>query len=479
MNADARSRKSPLALAAVLAFTLALAPLPSPGAEPEVGGKKLNVLFIVVDDLGCRLGCYGDPDVKSPNVDRLAARGVRFDRAYCQYPVCNASRSSFLSGLRPDTTDIFSNDLPFRDKLPDAVTLPELFRRSGYFTAGLGKIFHLGRDASGKPAFHLEPKSWDDCRDFAATAAGLRGPGRNLTGGKIPAIRWLAAEGSDDDQPDGQLAAEAIRLLEAHRDGPFFLGVGFHKPHDPFNAPKAYFDLYPPDQVRLLSGPESRAPENSLSIPRNSPLASLGDAEQRELKRAYMAGLSFMDAQLGKVLEALERLKLWESTIIVFMGDHGYHLGEHGWWNKVTVYELCARPPLIVWTPGAKGMGKTARGLVEFIDVYPTLADLCGLNPPAGLEGTSFRPLLDDPSRPGKPAAFTQVIRGQASGRSVRTDRWRYTEWDGGKKGAELYDHNNDPGELHNVAADPTYAGDLVELKALLRAGHPPTNPRR
>ncbi len=447
-------------------------PRRSPAAE------RVNVLFVVVDDLGCRLGCYGDPDVKSPNVDRLAARGVRFERAYCQYPVCNASRTSFLTGLRPDTTGVLSNDTPFRDKLPDVVTLPQLFRQNGYTTASLGKIFHLGRDAAGKPAFFLDQKSWEENRNFPATPTGLRGEGRNLTGGKIAAVRWLAAEGGDLDQPDGQLAAEAVRLLEAHREGPFFLAVGFHKPHDPFNAPKAYFDLYPPDKIRVPQGAESRAPENPLSIPVNSPLAALGEAEQRELKRAYMAGLSFMDAQLGKVLDALDRLKLWETTAVVFMGDHGYHLGEHHWWNKVTVYEHCARAPLIVWAPGAKGMGRSARGLVEFIDVYPTLADVCGLTPPTSLEGKSFRSLLDDPSRPGKPAAYTKVTRGQGEGRSVRTDRWRYTEWDGGKKGAELYDHANDPGEDHNLASDPRQADTVAEHKALLRANRLSSQPQ-
>ncbi len=441
------------------------------GAAPDRG--RLNVLLVVVDDLGCRLACYGDPDVRSPNVDRLASRGVRFDRAYCQYPVCNASRTSFLTGLRPDSTGVLSNETPFRDKLPDVVTLPQFFRQAGYHTEALGKIFHIGRDTQGKPTLFLEQKSWVENRNFPATATGLKGEGRNLTGGKIPAIHWLSAEGSDEDQPDGRIAAEAMRLLEAHRDGPFFLAVGFHKPHDPFNAPKAYFELYPPDQIRVPQGIEGRLPENRLSIPPNSPLAAMGDAEQRELKRAYLAGLSFMDAQLGKVLDTLDRLKLWETTAVVFMGDHGYHLGEHHWWNKVTVFEHCARAPLIVWAPGRQGMGKSARGLVEFIDIYPTLVEVCGLTPPAGLEGKSMRPILDDPSLPGKPAAYIKVVRGKVEGRSVRSDRWRYTEWDGGQAGSELYDHDSDPGENQNLAGDPKLAGIVAEHKALLRAERP------
>ncbi len=469
LNGSFRSQIVLLAVAVFLfAWSAASAVSASPRAAPT------NVLFIVVDDLRCSLGCYGDPEVKSPNIDRLSARGVRFERAYCQYPVCNPSRTSFLTGLRPDTTGILDNEIPFRRKMPNVVTLPQLFREHGYFSAGLGKLFHQGLDPSGNRVFFQDAKSWADCRNFEATAEGRRGEGRSLTGGKLAWCQWLAAEGGDDAQPDGQSAAEAIRLLEKHRDKPFFLGVGFHKPHDPFFAPKRYFELYPTERIQLARDPENRTPDLPLAIPRGANREAFDqftDRERREFRRAYYAGISFTDAQVGKLLDALDRLKLWDSTVVVFIGDHGYHLGEHGWWNKVTVFELCARTPLIVWAPGTKGMGRSTSGIVEFVDLYPTIADLCGLAPPSGLEGTSFRPLLDDPSRTGKRAAYTQVVRGRFMGRSVRTDRWRYTEWDCGKQGVELYDHNVDPLEYHNLASDPRHSAIVAELKTILRDG--------
>lgn len=443
--------------------------------KPTLASERPNVLLIVVDDLRCSLGCYGDASVKSPNVDRLAARGVRFDRAYCQYPMCNPSRNSFLTGMRPDTLRILDNATPLRKTRPEAVTLPQLFREAGYFTAGIGKIFHVGIGPDGKAAAFQEAKSWDECRNYEPTPTGRRGEGRSLTEDRLAWCRWLSADGGDEDQPDGQTAAEAVRLIEAHRDGPFFLGVGFHKPHDPFIAPQAYFDMYPPESIPIARDPADRTPDVPLATPRGANLESFKkftDRERREFRRAYHAGISFTDAQVGKVLNTLDRLKLWDNTIVAFLGDHGYHLGEHGWWNKVTVFELSARPPLIVWAPGMKGMGHATAGMVEFVDILPTIADLCGLKTPASVEGTSFRPLLDDPSRPGKRAAYTQVTRGKTMGRSVRSERWRYTEWGGGKDGVELYDHDNDPLEYHNLAADPRRAPTVAEMKALLRAGN-------
>jgi len=446
----------------LLATLLSVVPSAVAGQE----AKRPNVLFIIVDDLGCDLGCYGAP-VKTPNIDRLAARGVRFERAYCQYPVCNPSRTSLLTGLRPDTTGILDNLTRFRHKMPDVVTLPQLFRQRGYTTTGLGKVIHAGLDADGKKVFFQDPRSWDDCRNYEATPLGRQGEGRNVTGAAMKVMNWLAAEGTDEDQPDGQLAAAAVQVLQAARGRPFFLAVGFHKPHDPFHAPKKYFDLYPPDQIVLHQPPTDRTPDLPAAIPQKSPVYKLAGQNARELHRAYLACTSFMDAQVGTLLDALDRLKLWDDTIVVFLSDHGYHQGQHDWWLKFTLFERCARTPLIVWAPGLKGMGRPAAGLVEFVDLYPTLADLSGLPPPAGLEGTSFRPLLDDPSRPGKRAAFTQVDR--QAGRTVRTDRWRYTEWDEGKKGVELYDHTTDPEEYHNLAGRPGLAAVQRELRELLR----------
>lgn len=433
--------------------------------------RPLNVLLIVADDLRCSLGCYGDPQVKSPNIDRLAARGVKFERAYCQYPVCNASRSSFLSGWRPDTTQVFGNERPLRLEHPEVVTLPQLFKEHGYFSANIGKVLHAGVDANGKQVFFQDPKSFEDFGNGEATKLGRKGVGRNLTGGALKWCSWLAAEGTDEDQPDGQNAAQAVKLLEAHRAGPFFLAVGFHKPHDPFNAPKPYFDQYPLEQIQLERAPDDRSVELPLALPNAKNFAAFTDQDRREFRRAYYAGISFTDAQIGKLLGTLDRLQLWESTIVVVMGDHGYHLGEHGWWNKVTVFELCARTPLIVWAPGLKGMGRSANGIVEFVDLYPTLAGLCGLTPPAKQDGASFRALLEDPTRAGKAAAFTQVQRGTKMGRSLRTDRWRYTEWDAGREGVELYDHTRDALEYHNLAAQPEFAPTVKELAAQLHAG--------
>jgi len=433
-------------------------------SEPKDSKQRPNVLFMVVDDLNNSLGCYGHSVVKSPNIDRLAARGIRFDRAYCQFPICNPSRTSFLTGLRPDTTGILNNTTPFRSKLPNAVTLPQLFRKNGYFTARLGKVFHSARNMD-------DPQSWEVTSDPKGTALGKQGQGRNLTGGRVKWCRWLAAEGKDDDQPDGQIAAEAIGLLEQHRRGPFFIAVGFHKPHDPFIAPKRYFDLYPLESLKPPKDPPDRSAELGQAIGGGwkDEFDRFTDRECREFMRAYYAGISFMDAQLGKITDAMDKLELWQNTIVVFFGDHGYHLGERGWWNKNTLFELSARAPLIVVTPEIKTAGRGCSGIVEFVDIYPTLADLCELSPPANLEGTSFKPLLNDPELPWKKTAFTQVQRGRIAGRSVRTERWRYTEWERGTQGAELYNHDTDPGEYYNLAGDPQYTETVAELRKVLR----------
>lgn len=472
--------------AAALALALAL-PLPNVCRAQE--GKKPNILFIIADDLNCSLGCYGHAIVKSPNIDKLAARGIRFDRAYCQYPVCNPSRTSFMTGLRPDRTKVLDNSVHFRKNLPDVVTLPELFRRAGYVTISIGKVFHRGLVFDQVKAEMDDAKSWTQSVFMTGTPLGLKGEGRNMTGGKLAWCRWLAAEGGDTDQPDGQHAVEAIKLLEKNKDRPFFMAVGFHKPHDPFIAPKKYFDMYPLDK---LPAPKDKRPtEPKFAVPQATDFSMFTDQDKKEFLRSYYAGVSFMDAQVGKLLDALDRLGLSENTIIVFIGDHGYHLGEHGWWNKSTLFELSCRPPLIVVAPadsprpgtpgrgaGGEGKGKSAPGIVEFVDLYPTLTDLAGLKAPAELEGTSFRPLLENPSRAWKKAAFTQVQRGKIAGYSVRTERWRYTEWDGGKAGVELYDHNADPGEYRNLAADPQHADTLAQMRKTLAAGWKAAGPQ-
>ncbi len=440
--------------------------------------RKPNVLMIVIDDLRTELGCYGAEGVHSPTMDKFAKRAMQFNRAYSQYPVCNPSRASFLSGLRPDEVGILSNTIPLRRVQPDLVTLPQLFRNNGYYTACVGKIFHLSiDDPDGKRRLFEDPLSWDFfyCalaeRNFPE--AGRKGEGRNVTSGEVGWAHWRAAEGGDISQPDGLNNAEVIRILEEHHEKPFFIGYGIHKPHDPFIAPKEYFALYPEDSIRLADEPADRAVRNEFSTPSNGRIfKNMTDQDRLEFKRAYRAGVSFADEQVRKLFAVMTRLKLWNNTIVIIMGDHGYHLGEHDWWNKVTIYEWGARAPMIIWVPGAKGMGQPTDAIMEFIDLYPTLADYAGLKSPHQLSGISLRPIFETPSLPGKEAAFTQVTRGKLMGYSVRTQRWRYVEWGpNAERGSELYDHQKDPGEYYNLSSNPEYASVTSKLSILMDDG--------
>ena len=445
-------------------------------AAAEAPNGKLNVLFIASDDLNNRLGCYRDPLVKTPNIDRLAARGMRFNRAYCQFPLCNPSRASFLTGLRPDTTGVQENSTHFRKNIPDAVTLPELFRKNGYYVVRVGKLFHYGVPGQIGTSGLDDPQSWQE-------VVNPHGRDKDTDEDKIFSIRpgtgfgatlsWLSAEGTDEEQTDGQGATAAIRLLEEHAREPFFLAVGFYRPHTPYVAPKSYFGLYPLETIPLVKEPaDDRDDIPPLALTVKPPNYDLTAQLQRQAIEAYIASISFMDAQVGRVLDALQRLGLADNTVVVFMSDHGYHLGEHGLWQKMTLFEESARVPLLIAAPGAKAAGQACDRLVESIDVYPTVADLCGLAPLAQLEGRSLRPLLNEPAQPWKRAAYTQVRRtGDVMGRSVRTERWRYTEWDEGRQGAELYDHDLDPHEFHNLANDPAQADVVKEHRALLRPG--------
>jgi iduronate 2-sulfatase len=425
-----------------------------------------NVLWIVADDLRDHLGCYGNTAVRTPNIDRLAARGVRFDRAYVQYPICNPSRSSFLSGLRPDRTGVVDNRALLRDRLPDVVTLPQFLRQNDYRTAAFGKIFHLGggRDPAAQQRWADAALSWDVARAFQETSVGRQVEGRNLTGGALAWCRWGMAAGGDDDQPDGQNARAGIEQIGAWGDRPWMIAVGFHKPHDPFIAPAKYFDLYPPDSLTLHRNPADQTPAPPLAVGFGSfgdEFRKFTDQERREFLRAYYAGVSFMDAQVGRLLDELDERQLWDDTVVVFISDHGYHLGEREWWNKNTLFERSCRAPLIVAAPGVRP--GVARGLVEFVDLFPTIAELCGLTTPAGLAGTSFRPLLEDPARAGKQSAWTTVSRGPGQrGDSLRTDRWRFTRWSDGA--IELYDHDADPQETRNLAGSEDHAAIVREL---------------
>lgn len=435
-----------------------------------------NVLMVVIDDLRPELHTYGVDAVRTPNIDSFAKRGMRFNNAYCQYPVCNPSRSSFLTGRRPDELGIYNNEAPLRRVHPELVTLPQAFRQAGYRTAGLGKLFHQGLDDQGERTLFRDDASFDHSYRALgrSPAIGRRGEGRYAGDGSIPWCRWVAAEGGDAAQPDGMLADEAVRVMEASDGSPFFLGVGFHKPHDPFIAPREYFEPYDTTGVTLPSPPGDRSPLSRYALPRSYDFSVFSDRDRREIKRAYHACVSFVDAQIGKLVACMDRLQLWDNTIVIVMGDHGYHLGEHGWWNKVTIFELGARTPMIVWVPGAEGMGSDSDSVVELLDLYPTLADYCNLSPPHRLSGKSWRPALE--GKPMGPSpAYTQVRRGGVGmGFSVRTDRFRLTQWGReGEGGFELYEHPQDQDEYHNLAELPEYAEHVDRLTKLLPAGFP------
>jgi iduronate 2-sulfatase len=455
--------------------------------------QKLNVLFLMADDLNNALGCYGHPLVKSPHIDRLAKRGVMFERAYCQYPLCSPSRSSLLTGRRPNETRILTNPVRnaqtgayptnghFREFISDTVTLPELFLKHGYFAARVGKLYHYGVPGQIGTDGLDDSRSWEkvinprgrdrDEEDKIFTLTpGTNGPAR--FGGSLS---WLVAEGSDEEQTDGIGASEAIKLLEQNKDRPFFLAVGFYRPHTPYVAPKKYFDLYPIAKIKLPQVAANHrdgvpAPAFASAKPEQN---TMTDQLRKEAIRAYYASTSFMDAQVGRVVAALDRLKLVDKTIIVFASDHGYHLGEHGLWQKMSLFEESARVPLIIIAPGTKGKGSTCVRTVELVDLYPTLAELCGLPAPNYLGGKSLRPLLRNPKTDWDKPAFTQVQRGGFPGYTVRNERWRYTEWDGGKQGAQLYDHKADPRELQNLANDPKHAATVAELNKLIQQNWP------
>jgi len=435
--------------------------------------------------------------VKSPRIDALAKRGVRFDRAYCQFPLCNPSRSSFLTGLRPDQTGVHDNAFVFRTKIPDVVTMPQMFQKNGYFVARVGKLYHYGVPAQIGTNGLDDPASWQKVinpkgRDKDDEEKIFSIDGKKSFGGTLS---WLAADGTDEEQTDGKIAEAAIGLLEQNKDKPFFLAVGFFRPHTPYVSPKSYFGMYPPDKVPLAKTPaDDRKDIPDPALPVKNPNYGLEEKTQREAIQAYFAAVTFMDQQVGKVLDALDRLGLKDNTIVVFHSDHGYHLGEHGLWQKQSLFEESARVPLIISVPGMKTAGQGSPRMAELVDVYPTLAELCGLEAPANLAGKSLRPLLESPQAASEKVAVTQVFRGggQAGkakagakgekksdappapvgfkGYSVRTERYRYTEWDGGKRGLELYDHEQDPHEITNLADRPEMAQTVKELKGKLAA---------
>jgi len=455
-------------------------------------GDKPNVLFIGVDDLRPLLGCYGDKTVLSPNIDKLAASGIRFDRAYCQFALCNPSRASLLSGRRPTTLKIHTLAQFLRDKAPDVVTLPQMFKEQGYQSLGFGKIFHITNGNHEDDQSWSRP-AWHSKKDDAAKAPAAKPPAapKKAVGAKE------AADHSDDEPAeapdvadnallDGQIADRVIETLKhagRNQGQPFFLAVGFHKPHMPFVAPKKYWDLYRADQFRMPAngshpnGAPAFAGNDASELRRYKGIPATGPAVSAEkairLILGFHACVSYTDAQVGRVLEALDASGLRDNTIVVLWGDHGYHLGEQGTWNKRTNWEIATRVPLIIRKPGSQPARQESKALVELVDLYPTLADLCGLKAPDKLEGTSLAPLLANPDRPWKEAAFSNYVKkipelgeGTVTGIATRTATHRWVRWSGGplkEPVDELYDHTADPQETVNIAG--TEAGRLVIAK--------------
>lgn len=478
-----------LALAMVLVLGF-VSPLVAQEPANVQSKSSVNVLFIVSDDLRTDLGCYGNSVIQTPNIDRLAEQGLVFERAYCQQAVCSPSRSSVMTGARPDTTKVWDLRTHFRKAMPDVVTLPQHFKENGYATQGIGKIYHSG--LSDEPSWTIETgrlrRRPSLPKDPAKKSAGLKKSKPVGEAVKLTKTDRGPAFSVTNDPPngggDGAVADEAIAVLRKFKESkePFFLGVGFYKPHLPFSVPKNYWDLYDPAKIPMAS---------NRHLPKNAPpyslvekaevwnysgvpdVAHFPDDYARQMKHGYYAAVSYMDAQLGRVIDELDRLEMRENTIIVLWGDHGWKLGEHDRWAKHSNVENDARAPLVVVAPGMKAAGQKTTALVEFVDIYPTLAELAGLSSPGHLEGASFGPLLDDPQLEWKDAALSQyprTFRGRKlMGYSMRTDRYRFTRWvdrkDHSKVDAiELYDHETDPEENVNIADDAANAELVAEL---------------
>jgi iduronate 2-sulfatase len=493
----------PAALLAAM-FGVGLLPAQEPATPPPAG--RLNVLMILSDDLRTELGCYGVERAKTPNIDALAASGVRFERAYCQFPLCNPSRSSMLTGRYPLTTGVLGNRDWFGNRHPEWASLPRWFKQHGYVTLRSGKIFHGGIDDAeawseggearqfgtlsprgpGEPA-RREPGAFSSAQRtaFAQKAAppGRRGARNRNADAQLTKAqrsdRWIVTPGDRAGRGDARIADRAIAMLNEHKNDTFFLACGFSKPHSPPEAPQKFYDLYDVNAIKLpvdfAASPTVPEGFPAQAIRRRNADLFIGreasEKEAREMTRAYLASISWMDANVGRVVAELDRLGLRETTVIVFWGDHGYQLGEKGKWSKAgSLWEQGARTPLIVDAPGAAGKGKPSPRIVEAIDIYPTLVELAGLPAPAGLEGRSLAPLLADPGAAWDHPAFTIWSEDgrTATGIAVRTEKWRYAEYDEGAA-AMLLDEAADPHELKNIVDDPAHAEVRSQLSALIR----------
>jgi len=455
----------------VVLFALSSAPFASDAAKP-------NVLFIIVDDLTTTLSCYGTPEVRTPNMDALAARGVKFEHAYCQFALCSPTRASFLTGCYPESTKVYELNKSFRDALPDVVTMPELFQKAGYATGSIGKVFHGGGpitklDVQIGAALNMDSEVFVEAK--AANDPGdkprPKSKGEGFNRAYAPSSR------PPDDFTDYKIASDAITTLDQFKAKPFILAVGFIRPHSPYVAPKMFFDGI--DKTRLTLPPFYREGGEDMKLMPKAALRPNNNCfqyadptvdEARDAMQAYLAATSFVDTQVGRVLAKLKELHLDENTIVVLTGDHGYQLGDHGLWAKQTLFEGATHVPLIIAAPGVKP--GVCAGLVEQVDIYPTVAALAGLEAPKTTQGRTLQPLLKDPSAKGKQVVFSTMVSTHTKliGHSVRTDRFRFIEWDEGRGGQQLYDYETDPEELQNLAHKPMQAERIARMKSRLAA---------
>lgn len=457
---------------------------------PLAAKERMNVLLVISDDLRTEIGCYASELAKTPNIDALAETGVRFDRAYCQFPLCNPSRASMLTGRHPGRTGVLGNRDWFGGKHPEIVSLPKHFKHHGYTTVRVGKIFHGGIDDTEAWSVDGQVRTLagvpENARPDTAPDKGPKEVGPAERDRKSD--RWVVLKGDGRAHGDSKVADRAIRYLEQFKDRPFFIGCGFAKPHTPLEAPQRFYDMWKLEDIPL---PPDFAPRPTVPAgfpagsirPKNSDLFIDRDAspeEAREMIRAYLASTAFMDWNLGRVMEALNRLGLRENTIVVFWGDHGFQLGEKGKWSKAgSLWEQGTRTPLLICDPREETAGRACPRVVEMVDLYPTLLELCGLDAPAGFDGRSLAPLLREPEREWNHPAYSVWSEDgrHFTGVSVRTEKWRYAEFFGRGEGRMLLDPEKDPHEMTNVAGDPANSDVVGRLSSLVRAyaaGHLP-----
>ena len=452
------------------------------------GKKRPNVLFIICDDLNTHVTPSGYKPIKTPALDRLASEGMTFGRAYCQYPVCGPSRASLLSGLYPQSTGVLSNKADIRQARPGTSSLPQQFKEAGYWTASVGKVFHNVKLDHGDTAWdHVLRYNNDELplvtearKAFVARHGSIEGKNRKLWKEKLSTLGTQARNQNppgygrsgltDAQHRDGKNATQIISWLrdKAYGDKPFLMMCGIQKPHVPFLAPDKYFDMYPKSSLKYTPDPADHwdhIPKIAMVERYRDFGFKLGvenDDLRREYMQAYHACITFIDTQIGRIFDALKTAGHWEDTIIVLTSDHGYHLGEHFLWGKVSLFEVCDRVPLLVRVPGMTNPGSRSTGLVELLDLYPTLMDLCGIDTPDYLQGCSIVPMLEDATAPGKEAAYTVVMRGEFMGKAIRTGPWRYARWPGGE---ELYNLDKDPREQKNLVRSSEHAAILKQMR--------------